>query len=112
MRGFQTNRRDDTGIEGVLPQIDTNAPVIAGLEARKTKFGMRRAQVVTDRTLMPEKLLGHFDADRVLADVVRTRIALAVTIEAGKRIGAASLQHGAEDVFYHNLERIAIASCN
>jgi hypothetical protein len=50
---------------------------------------------------MQQELAIHQHTDRVLSDVVGTRIAFPIAIEAGQRISTAGLQDGAENIFYH-----------
>jgi len=102
MRRFQTGRPDDTGVVGLLPTLNADAPVISRFEAGKAIFRTRRDQIVANGGLVLQEFVTELDADGVLAQVVGAGIALAVAIETGKRIGTASLQGGAENVLDHN----------
>src|SRR5262249_25034214 len=62
------------------------------------EFRHRSSEVVTDAALVGEELGGHYGADRVAADVLRSRPAGAISVEPGHRVGAAWLQLTAEHI--------------
>ena len=70
-------------------------------------LGSRGGEVVADRRLVGEELLGHHRAHRVQADVLRADRAGAVAVEAGQGVGAAGLELAAEDVALRHEEIIA-----
>jgi hypothetical protein len=95
-------RQDDVGgrtvLVGAQPVRCRNAPPGARDQAGEPVLGPRRAEVVTDLTLVLEELRGHHRADRVTSTVLRARGAAPVPIEAGERVGPAELELCAEDV--------------
>lgn len=102
MGRFQPRGPDDTGVVGFLPELDAHTPLIACLETGETELGARRYQIVADRCLMPEELIVHHHADRVLPYVVGTGVTFPVAIKSGERIGTASLQRGSQYIFNHS----------
>jgi len=103
MSSFETRGTDDASVVRFFPAFDADAPVIAWLQAGEAVFGAWGDQVIADRRLMPQELIAELDANRMLAQIIRTCIAFAVAIKAGEWIGAASLQSCAQNVLYHYL---------
>lgn len=62
---------------------------------------MRSDEVVPIERRKIEKLLRDFDANSMQSLILRTGPAIAVTVKAGDRIAAATLQVGAENVRGH-----------
>lgn len=75
-----------------LPAAGTQAPAVAGLETGKPERRHRRGQVIAARLGERQELVRHHRTDGVLASIVRTCIAAAVTVEAGDRIIATGFQ--------------------
>lgn len=103
MRGFESNRRHYASVKGPFPRFHTNAPAVARLKARKAVFGARRDQVITDGSLVAQEFVIHNHTDRMLTGIIRTGVALTVTIETCNGIGTTSLKDGSQNVFNHTM---------
>lgn len=103
MRGFEANRRHHAGFKRPFPGFHANTPAVASLKAREAEFGTRRDQVITDGSLVAQELVIHNHADRMLTVIVRTGVALTVTIETCNGIGTTSLKDGSQNVFNHTM---------
>jgi hypothetical protein len=66
-------------------------PTIAGYQTGKTVLGHRRREIVTNASLMFEKVSRDDGADCVTPIIFRPRRAAPVTVEAGDGVGAARL---------------------
>ncbi len=102
MSCLKTRWTDDTRIIGFFPAFDTDAPMVARFQSWKAVFTARRDQIVTDRRLVPQKLVAELDTNGVLALVFGSRVAFPVAIKARERVGAAGLQCRAENVLNHH----------
>ncbi len=87
----QIDRRRDPAIERFLPALHADAPFIARLKAGKLPFGMRRDQVIALEHGVIEKVARSLDANCVQTGILRSRPAVAVTIESGHRFATAAL---------------------
>jgi hypothetical protein len=101
-RSLMGGCEDDEGCCTVLvcpqPVGCGHAPSVAGREPGEAILRHRRDQIVTDRSLVLEKLGGDHRADRVAAEVLRTGVAASITKETGDRVGAAGGERSSEDV--------------
>src|SRR3954452_4681604 len=107
VRGSQHDRRVDTVLVRLTPAHRDHTPPITGLQASEPPLRYRRREVVADRPLVGEELLGHHSADGVQPDVLRTAGAGPVTVEAGHRIRTARLEFSAEDVAFRHGDQVA-----
>ena len=82
----------ETAFQGRLPASDTNTPFVAGLDSWETILGSGRDQVVSIEDGEIEKILIDQNANRVQADIFRSRSAITIAIESGQRIPATALQ--------------------
>jgi len=98
---FETRRAYYSGFVGFLPKLDADAPLVAGFESREAEFRPGSDQVIADGSLVLEKLVVQQYADRMLSNIVRTRVAFSIAIKSGQRIGTASLQRGSQNVLDH-----------
>ena len=103
MRGFEANRSHYASVKGPFPRSHANAPAVAGRQTGKAVFGARCNQVVTDGSLVAQEFVIHNHADCVLTVIVRTGVALTVTIETCNRIGTTSLKDSSQNVFNHTM---------
>src|SRR5439155_10103326 len=86
------------GLEGLLPARRTQAPAIAGFEAREAGRRHRGRQVVAGSLRKSEELGIDPGADGVYAEILGPRLAAAGAIEAGQRLRAAFGERLAEHV--------------
>lgn len=100
---FQDHGRRNPRLRSLAPSAGADTPAITRLEARKSKLGPRRDEVVALVDGEAKKDVGHDGTDRVLAKVFLAGIAAAIAEEAGEWIDAAGGEWSAQDV-----ERIGI----
>src|SRR5581483_2727674 len=101
MGRFQVDRRGAVVLERGFPTRHANAPLVAGLQARKSPFWNRRDQIVAIEYRKIQKLTRHLHADGMQAHVFRAGSAKTVAIKSGHRIATAALELGAENVGGH-----------
>src|SRR5947208_14860208 len=77
--------------------------MVSSFESRKAILRARRDQVVANRGLVLQELITHLYADRVLPNIRRSCVALAIAIEASYWIRAAGLQDRSENILDHYL---------
>lgn len=99
--GGEDDRRGTTGVGGILPAGDAEAPEVAGLQAWEVMFRGWRDQVVALGDREGEEFRGHFGADDVDAMVAGAGTAVAVSVETGAGLSATNLQLSAQDVGRH-----------
>ena len=109
VRRFEIDHRSHAVFKSLLPARHAKTPLVAVLNTRKIKLRHRRRKVIADRFRISQKLICRYDANRVAACVVGSRAAIAVTIKACHRVGAAAFQVAAEDVFRFWV--VAVAVC-
>jgi hypothetical protein len=97
----------DTVAVGAAPVHRGHAPSVTRHESWKRIFGPRRAEVVSDRSLVGEKFGRHDSADRVTADVLFSGAATSVAKESGQRVGSARLEFVTEYVAFGHAPSIA-----
>lgn len=83
MGRLQPDRRHNSRVIRLLPAVDANAPVVTRLQTGESEFRMRRNQVITNGGLVLQKLVIYQHANGVLANVVRTCVALSIAIVPG-----------------------------
>jgi hypothetical protein len=100
---FMRRRQNDLGrvprIERFLPPWCTQAPLVARLQARKSKLEVGSREIVSSGLGECQEFGRQNNADRVRPDVFRARIAAAVAEKAGHRRRAARCQLAAKHVF-------------
>jgi len=101
MSRFEIDGRGAAVIERCLPAGNADAPLVAWIEAGKTKFGNRRDQIVAVEHGEIEKLARYFYTDRVQSDIFRPSATKSIPIESGDRIAAAAFQFSAKNVRGH-----------
>ena len=106
MRRLQHHRRRAPGKERLLPTSGAKAPLIARLNARKLKLRYRGAQIVPLRPRVRQELPRRPDANRVRADIVRTRPTAPVPKEPSHRVLRARLQLPTQDILFDENVRI------
>ena len=114
MGGGKHNRRGAAVVVGSQPVDGGDAPAVSRHEAGETVLRHRLREVVADGALVLQELGGHDGADGVQSDVLGTRRAAAVTVEAGERIVAARFKRATQRVaichrFSMNRHRRSIA---
>lgn len=80
------------------PSRRANTPAIARLQTGKSVLGHWSGKIVAQVSRDGEKLFGHDTADCVHAEVLRTRAATAVTVEAGDWLTAAGFERLAQHI--------------
>ena len=98
MRRSQHYGRADPQLNRLQPTRGANAPTVTGLEAGKTIFRPRRAEVVARRRAELEKFRRNLDTDGMAAGILRAGVARAIAKKPGQRIDRTGLQRTAEDV--------------
>lgn len=98
MGGSEYDGRCRTGFVGFLPTLRAHAPPVARTQTAEPIRGACRAQVVARLSLLGEELAGDDHAHGVVAEILRSCVAAAVSVEAGQRLGAADFQLAAEYV--------------
>ena len=83
MCGAQGDTRGLVRFECFLPSGCAQTPTVPRLETRKAKFGQRCRKIVAARFGEFEKCGSHDGADGMATNVLRSRIAAAVSIESG-----------------------------
>ena len=90
--GRQDHRWSDSGLERLKPTIYTQAPTVAGFEARKVVGRNRSDQIIAPRSREFEKLTSYPGAEQVAAEIPRPGVAGAVAAKAGPGFQATKLQ--------------------
>jgi hypothetical protein len=85
-------------IMGFQPTRCTQTPRVARFETGKTKGRHGRAQIITLRARVSQKLIGHRHANGVTAMVDLTRIAASIAEEAGDGICSTGLEGLAKNI--------------
>ena len=99
MSRFQHQGGRDTRLMRLHPAGRTHAPLIAGLESRKTELGPRSAEVVADPLLKIEKLRRHMNTSGMLTRILPVRLTTPVTEKSGQWVTGAGPQRGSKYVF-------------
>ena len=94
MRCFEVHFASQAALQRSFPASNANAPFIAGFEAGKIKFGPRRHEIVSIEHGEIKKVLIELNANRVLANVFRTRATIAIAVKPGKWLTTTALQFG------------------
>ena len=98
MGAFQNNFRSRVHQVGFKPSLGTQAPPVVGIQAGKTEFRSRSAQVITPLLTEFQELVGDDTAYGVASVIVRSGVATSVPVESGERIKRTRLQLLAEDI--------------
>ena len=98
MRSLQTDLGGASLVMGLQKSSRAQAPLVAGLQAGKTKLGMGGAQVIADIFRVGQEFRGHQRADRVAAMVLGAGVAMTVAKIAGRRVVRAQLERAATDL--------------
>src|SRR5450755_2620573 len=98
VRRSEHHERGGTVDMGSQPVGRRHAPAIPGHQAGELELRHCSGEIVSDLPLVLQELRCHHHADRVAAEILRTRVAAAVTIEARYRVGATPLQWPPEHV--------------
>jgi catechol 2,3-dioxygenase-like lactoylglutathione lyase family enzyme len=96
--GGEHDRRGEAVLVGAQPVRRGDAPPVARDEAREAELRHRGDQVVADTPLVLEELARHHRANGMTAQVLRTRGAAAVPVEAGERVSSTRLKLAAEHI--------------
>jgi hypothetical protein len=103
---FEINRGGAIVIKRAFPARHAHAPFVAGFESGEAEFRMRRNQIISIEHREIEKLLGNFHANRVEADVFRTRAAKAIAVESGHRVKATTFQLCPQNIRRHKASSV------
>jgi hypothetical protein len=95
VRGSQDNLGRKSRIKGFFPAQGAQTPFIAMLETGEAIFRARRNEVVAHGTRKAQKLISYNRANNMPTCIIGTSSAIAITIEAGKRIFAATFEFAA-----------------
>src|SRR5256886_17608997 len=98
---FEINRAGDAVVECFFPTRHADAPFVARLKSGKFPLWVRCDQVVSLQHRKIEKVASHLRANGVQPNVAGPGATVAVAIETGEWIAAATLQLGAEDICGH-----------
>ena len=101
MSGFEINWRGNSVIERSLPARHANAPLVAGLEARKFPLRVRRDKIVSLQHRKIQKLTRHLCTNRVKPDVAGPGLTKAIAVKSGERIPTATLQFRSQNIRRH-----------
>jgi hypothetical protein len=112
MRRSENNLRSMPGIERFLPPRCAEAPFVAGLQAGEAKLQIGSRQIVTSRFREGQEFSRQDNADCVRPDVLRTRVAAAISEKAGHGRCAADCQLAAEHVFSLRQPDDTVCFCN
>jgi hypothetical protein len=104
--GFEDDRAGSSGLDYLQPAGGADAPLVAGVEAGEPVLWHGGGEVVAQASRDGEELFGDDAANSMNAEVVRTGVAAAVTIEAGERVEAAGFQGLAEHVLLRGELRV------
>src|SRR5579871_388270 len=96
--GAQHDTRGLSRVKRLLPARRAQAPAIAFLQSGKAECGHRRRKIVAARLREGEKRFCHDDADRVAANIFRTRVAAAVAKKSGERRCRAWVERSPEHI--------------
>lgn len=88
-------------LQSLSPTTDTEAPMVAGLQAGEVKLGHGCGEVIAACSAEGEELFRHHGTDGVQTFVIRPGAAVAVAVEAGDGGVAAPLQGSSEDIGGH-----------
>ena len=94
VRRAHDNTRRVASLECLLPARGTEAPTVAGFQAREAKLWHRSGQIVAARFRKREKPRCHHSADGVAANVLMPGIAAAIAIKP---------THGFERTYFQRL---------
>jgi hypothetical protein len=98
VRGPQDHAGRLARLECFLPTGCTQAPTIAGAQARKAKFRHRCRKIIAARLGKLEKRGSHDGADRVTADILLASVAAAVSKEPRHGFQGAEFEPVTEDI--------------
>ena len=98
VRRCEHDGRRAAGFKRLLPARHAQAPTIAREKPGKIEFGDWRAQIVALLGGEFEELIGHDRANCVQPAISRTGAAVAIAIEARRRIAAAAFEFATENV--------------
>ena len=87
------------------PACGDNTPAIARCEPGEVIFRHRRDEVVADRPLVLETLPRHDRADRMTADIFRTRAAAPVPEESGDGVEPTRFERTTENIAFARIFR-------
>lgn len=88
--------------ESLLPAGRTQAPTVAGHEARETVLEPRCREVVSHAGRKTQEVVRHLGTDDVPAQILRTGVAACISIEAGQRLDRTWHELRSENVLGHD----------
>jgi len=98
VRRLQNYRTGGSSLLHLQPASSAHAPAVARFKAGKAVLRMRCRKIVAERLGRRKKCRVYDAADRVDAEIFRTRFAASGAIEPGHRVAAAGREWLAEDV--------------
>src|SRR5437773_8981045 len=101
MSCLEINRAGDAAAQCFFPTRHADAPFVTRLKPGKFPLWVRCDQVVSLQHRKIEKVASHLRTNGVQPNVAGPGATVAVAIEAGEWIAAATLQLGAEDICGH-----------
>ena len=104
MRRFKIDGRGAAPLESGFPTRDADTPAVARFQSRKTPVGHRCDKIVPVEDREIEKLLCHFHANGMQADVLRPGAAISIAIKSGHRITATATQLSPENICGHGAQ--------
>jgi hypothetical protein len=97
--GFENNWAGHSCFERLFPARDTNAPQIARLEPRETVKREGSTQIVSDLSLVSQKLRCHLAADGMEPFIFRASVATTVAIETRQWVGGTRFELATQHIF-------------
>jgi hypothetical protein len=98
VRGLEHEGRRHTGLMRLYPTGRAHAPLIAGLESRKTELGPRRTEIIADALLKIEKLCRQMNTSGVFPRIFLIGLAASVPEKSGQGVPGAGSQGGSEHI--------------
>src|SRR5438477_11260110 len=101
MRGLKIDWRRDATAQRFFVARSAETPFVAGFEAWKIPFRMRRHQIVSLKDRIVEEFARDLHTNRMLPDVFRPGPAISITIKSRHRIAATAAQLGTQHIRHH-----------
>ena len=108
MRCFQIHRRCAIVIQRAFPARDAHTPLVARLQSGKTPLRTRCDQVVSIQDGEIQKFLRDLHANRVLAYVLWSCSAIAISIEPSHRLTTTTFQFPSQNIRRHRQPGVTI----
>ena len=101
MRGLEIDWRRDATAQRFFVACGAETPFVAGFEAGKIPFRMRRHQIVSLKDGIIQEFARDLHTNRMLPDVFRPGPAISITIKSRHRIAATAAQLRPKNIRHH-----------